>query len=121
LAKPNQEDIETFLLKCKNAVRKSFYLTKTSKNKATILELGFTKEDVKREIESLSVEHYSEGPLPSHAFAEEIWVFGKRINCREIYIKISISKYNDPGELIETLYCISFHFADHPLHYPNQK
>jgi hypothetical protein len=41
-----------------------------------------------------------------------MWVFGKDVKGREIYIKVIIS-----GTTSQTI-CISFHFAEHPLVYP---
>ena len=42
----------------------------------------------------------------------EMWVFGKDVKEREVYIKITLGYEN--GQTI----CISFHIAEHPLKYP---
>ena len=42
----------------------------------------------------------------------EMWVFGKDVKGREIYIKVMISSHTS-----QTI-CISFHIAEHPLVYP---
>lgn len=42
----------------------------------------------------------------------EMWVFGKDVKEREVYIKIMISNIN--GQTI----CISFHLSESPLSYP---
>lgn len=41
-----------------------------------------------------------------------MWVFGKSINKKEIYIKISTGLPNNKT------WCISFHIAEHKMHYP---
>lgn len=120
MTKSQKEEIDLFLEQCRKVLDSSFILHRTPKNKETITSLGITNNDVKNEIASLTIENYSEGPLPSRSYSEEIWIFGKIIDCHEIYIKIQLSKYNDPGEIIDTLYCISFHFAERPLDYPYQ-
>lgn len=114
-------EIEDFLAQCQDIAQSSFFLVRKPKNVRTMLELGFTKANVIQEILSLTWLDYSEGPLDSHSYTDRIWIFGKEINCKEVYIKISISHYNDPGDPIETLYCISFHFAEKPLQYPNRE
>ena len=42
----------------------------------------------------------------------EMWVFGKDVKEREVYIKITLGYQN--GQTI----CISFHLAEHPMRYP---
>jgi hypothetical protein len=42
----------------------------------------------------------------------EMWVFGKDVQGREVYIKVMIT-----GVTSQTI-CISFHIAEHPLIYP---
>jgi hypothetical protein len=42
----------------------------------------------------------------------EMWVFGKEINKHEIYIKITMGQPN------QSVICISFHIAEHPMIYP---
>lgn len=42
----------------------------------------------------------------------EMWVFGKDVKGREVYIKIMISDHC--GQTI----CISFHLAESPMKYP---
>lgn len=64
-------------------------------------------------IENLTAEDYVEGPvIDTLNKLGEMWVFGKDVKNREVYIKIMISDYG--GQTI----CISFHLADPPLKYP---
>ena len=64
-------------------------------------------------IESLTVEDYVQGPLIDelNKFGE-MWVFGKDVKEREVYIKIML------GCAGSQTICISFHIAEYPLSYP---
>lgn len=119
--KATEVEIEAFLKDCSETIQKSFIFRLKPENKQTIIELGLTRKNIRDEISSLTIEHYSCGPLKDHHSTDEVWIFGKEINGKEIYIKLQISKYNDPGELVRTLYCMSFHFAKHELDYPFKK
>ena len=64
-------------------------------------------------IEKLEVEDYVQGPLMDELNRlGEMWVFGKDVKGREVYIKIMLG-----GVGLQTI-CISFHLAEHPLTYP---
>ena len=83
------------------------------KNKKTLEELEIVPSYRKVVIESLTVEDYVEGPVIDKLNKlGEMWVFGKDVKDREIYIKIMISEHC--GQTI----CISFHLAEHPMKYP---
>jgi hypothetical protein len=82
-------------------------------NNATILMLGLTRNAVKNELLSLTVEDYCYGPEPDQDQPGELWIFGKEINTHDIYIKLKIAKVNN----IKIAKCISFHEAQHPIDY----
>jgi hypothetical protein len=83
------------------------------KNFETMKQLEYSVEDVKKELKELQLEHYSEGPLSDTLYkGVGMWVFGKAIQSREVYIKISL------GQPSEKVLCISFHFAEHSMIYP---
>ena len=64
-------------------------------------------------IENLTVEDYVQGPVVDELNRlGEMWVFGKDVKGREVYIKIMLG-----GTGYQTI-CISFHIAEHPLVYP---
>lgn len=64
-------------------------------------------------IESLNVEDYVQGPLIDELNRlGEMWVFGKYVKGREIYIKIMM------GCAGSQTICISFHISVNPLSYP---
>ncbi len=62
---------------------------------------------------SLEVEDYSEGPLDETQLGgTEMWIFGKSIKSKHVYIKLTISKISNSA------ICISFHKAEFPIEYP---
>ena len=67
----------------------------------------------REEYKSLVIDDYVEGPVIDtlNKFGE-MWVFGKDVNGREVYIKIMIG-----GVGCQTV-CISFHIAEYLLVYP---
>ena len=72
---------------------------------------AFKREE--EEVKKIEVTDYSEGPIPNTLNDYgDLWVFGRDIRGKEVYIKISIDKENN-----HTI-CISFHVAEYPMHYP---
>ena len=83
------------------------------KNFETLLQLEYSLENVKKELRELSVQHYSEGPMSETLYkGSDMWVFGKMIQSREVYIKISTGQQNNK------VLCISFHFSERSINYP---
>ncbi|WP_297338469.1 hypothetical protein [Algoriphagus sp.] len=83
------------------------------KNKQSLLDLEIRPVDREKFIDQLTVEDFSEGPLPEDWYgSKEMWVFGKGIKGREVYIKICLGAPNS------NLICISFHIAAYPMKYP---
>jgi len=83
------------------------------KNNATLAELEINIYKCIKVLENLKIEDYSEGPIEDKLnYYGEMWVFGKIVKGREVYIKISIGKSNSNA------ICISFHIAEHPMTYP---
>lgn len=112
----DKEEVSRFLIKCKIAAKNNFELEFNKKNKETISSLGYTSDDVKDEIMSLEVEDFVSGENPDYnGYKGVFWVFGKVIDNREVYIKIKVKELNSDGDKQLTNYCISFHFAEHPL------
>ncbi|MEZ5070703.1 MAG: toxin [Bacteroidales bacterium] len=82
----------------------------------TLLELEITPKRRKEIVHSLEVEDYSQGPLEDRMHQVlPLWVFGKKINAREIYIKVSLGLENSSAV------CMSFHVAEHPMTYPYKR
>lgn len=82
----------------------------------SLAELGLTKKNRTEEIMNLSVTDYCEGPLPDRDRPGEIWIFGKRIGGKEVYIKLKIAKAGKE----KMAKCLSFHSAGYPLAFPFQ-
>lgn len=86
------------------------------KNIQTIVDLEIREADVRKLLGDLTVIDYSEGPLPDIVYGgSEMWVFGKQIKGKEIYIKITLGTPNNPT------ICISFLIAEHKMLYPFKK
>ena len=82
------------------------------KNQKALEELEISPVYRKIVIESLRPEDYIAGPLVDELYhLSEMWVFGKDVKGREVYIKISMGVAD-----CQTI-CISFHVAEHPLQY----
>ena len=83
------------------------------KNQAALFNLDITPVYRVEIIKTLAVTDYSAGPIVSELGKNtELWVFGKDVKQREIYIKISLGFPN------ESVICISFHLAERPMGYP---
>lgn len=83
------------------------------KNRETLLLLDISPLQRELIVKNLEVQDYVEGPVIDVLNKEgEMWVFGKDVKGREVYIKITLGYEN--GQTI----CISFHIAEHPLSYP---
>ena len=76
--------------------------------------LGITRRICHDELLSLSAEDYYQGPEDDKGRPGEVWMFGKRLEGKEIYIKLKLAKVSK-----ETIAkCLSFHPADFPLCFP---
>jgi hypothetical protein len=83
------------------------------KNTQTLLDLEITKDFRNKVLKALTIEDYTNGPLPDRLNkGAAMWVFGKAVKDQEIYIKITMGVPNAKA------ICISFHIAEHPMEYP---
>lgn len=83
------------------------------KNAQALLTLEIRPNERKAILEKLETEDYSEGPLKETLYkGADMWVFGKVIKGREVYIKITM------GAVGCSVICISFHLAQYPMNYP---
>lgn len=90
-----------------------FFRNDRGKNMATLLELDITPNYRLEVIKSLQPEHYSQGPLKEQLNGgADMWVFGKDVKEREVYIKMTMGYFN--GAVL----CISFHIAEYKMTYP---
>ena len=110
-----REEVQNFLeqFHSKMKVIGIIYRDDRGKNRKTLEELEIVPSFRKIVIESLSVDDYVEGPVVDTLNKlGELWVFGKDVKGREVYIKIMMS------EQVPQTICISFHLAEHPMKYP---
>ena len=104
----SEPQVSSFLKEFKEIVTSGsglLVIPRAAKN-PTITMLGLTKKTVELEILGLSVTDYSSGPVPDRDRPGELWIFGKEINGHEIYIKLKMFPFLEPGSSI---------FAD-PVH-----
>ena len=109
------DDVEAFLdqFNIKAQVFGIRFLNERQKNEDALRILNISPLQREAIVKNLHVQDYIEGPVIDVLNDQgEMWVFGKDIRGREIYIKISLGYEN--GQTI----CISFHIAEYPLIYP---
>ena len=85
------------------------------------MELGLTEAHLEEILLALSIRDYCSGPerdrdRDGHS-PGQVWDFGKRIQGRDVYIKLTAFSDSDR----DYAKCISFHFAEHPLAYPHRQ
>lgn len=109
-----QEEVEYFLSQFNQKV-KVFGLVfrdDRGKNMQTLLELEITpkyREDIIMQLES---DDYVEGPIEDTLNKKgEMWVFGKDVKGKDVYIKISMGISNSSA------ICIFFHIAERKIKY----
>ncbi len=84
-----------------------------TKNTQTLLDLEISVEEVKQILKKLSPKDFVEGPNSDTMYGgPPLWVFGKEVKGKEMYIKITL------GAAESEVICISFHRAEYPLKYP---
>ena len=111
----SRREVEKYLKDFKNKIRifGILFLDERGKNAQTLADLDITPNKRIEIINELTLEDYSEGPVDEKM--REIlplWVFGKIVKNKEIYIKVSMGVPNSDAV------CISFHIAQHPIDYP---
>jgi hypothetical protein len=114
----SEQEVEIYLneLKVKINIFGILFLDDRSKNQQTLHDLEISPAKRYEIINSLKVEDYSQGPLEDkmHGILP-LWVFGKQVKKKEVYIKVSMGIENNSAV------CISFHIAGHPMNYPFKK
>ena len=111
----NQREVESFLkfFHEKTKIFTIIYRDDRGKNQKTLEILELNPLQRKEIIKSLTFQDYVEGPLTDTLNKlGDMWVFGKSVKNKDIYIKITLG---NPG--CPTI-CISFHIAEHPMKYP---
>jgi hypothetical protein len=113
--KTNTDEVNRFLndFKLKMKIWDIVFRSDRLKNIQALIDLEISEIQRRTVIENLISEDYSDGPLPDTLnLLSPLWVFGKQVKGKEIYIKITTGTINNP------VICISFHLAEHPMKYP---
>ena len=93
-----------------------FFFNTGRKNRETLLALDYSMEDVLDNLKHLTIEEYSEALIDKDNNDPPIlYVFGKLIDSRMVYIKIKLRKKSNTND---HLICISFHFAEQDMAFP---
>jgi hypothetical protein len=83
------------------------------KNTQALVDLEIRPIERKAILNAIETRDYSEGPLEEKMYGgADMWVFGKTIKKKEVYMKITI------GPMGSSVICISFHLAQHKMNYP---
>lgn len=110
-----EKEIASFLKEFKEKMKiwEVLFRDDRGKNTQALVDLELRPIDRKSTLEGLMVNDYSEGPLKEKLYGGfDMWVFGKMIKSKEVYIKISM------GINGSSVICISFHIAEHKMNYP---
>ncbi|MBO4316595.1 MAG: toxin [Prevotella sp.] len=110
-----KEQVEEFLKRLKEKIKVFgiIFRDDRGKNLQTLADLEITAVYRRKVILNIEPEDYSEGPIVDTLNkVGEMWVFGKDVKGREVYIKITLGHPNN------STICISFHIAEHPMSYP---
>ena len=113
-----KHEVEQFLkeFKIKMGIFQIVFEDERGKNAQTFMELELSVVKRKEIITNLTLEDYSDGPIEEQMRGiQPLWVFGKTVKEKEIYIKISMGHKNS------STICISFHVSDYPMSYPFKK
>ncbi|MGN0672502.1 MAG: hypothetical protein ACI4KE_07700 [Anaerovoracaceae bacterium] len=80
----------------------------------TLFDLDYDTVDVVDRLKELTVSDYSETLIDKDNDKPPLlFVFGKDINNRQVYIKLKIK-----GENNRRILCLSFHYAKHKMKFP---
>ena len=111
-----KEKVREFLRELKKIVTtgRGLDVIPRRENIDALAELGLTKKNRKDEILALSVADYCKGPSPDSDKPGEIWVFGKCVGGKEVYIKLKIAHIGNE----KIAKCLSFHVAQRTLCFP---
>ena len=79
-----------------------------------MVDLDYDESDIVERLKELTLDEYSETLIDKDDDKPPLlFVFGKDINNRLVYIKLKIK-----GEKSKKVLCLSFHYAKHPMPFP---
>ena len=112
--------IREFLQEVKNTITKrgntdyGWRLVKRSETMNCLAELELDFGDVRDLILQLLVTDYCEGPVNDRNMPGDLWVFGKVVAGKEVYIKLKLATFGS----LKLVRVVSFHLAKESLCYP---
>ena len=112
---PSLQEVERYLqdFKTKLSIFSVIFLDRDKNSTKTLLKLGISGDNRLLCLRELEPTDFVQGPIPNQQPSEPaLWVFGRTIRRHEIYIKVTLGRPNN------SVLCISFHLAEHPLRYP---
>jgi len=110
-----EKEVSDFLkeFKQKMTIWEVLFRDERGKNAKALVDLELRPNDRKSILENLQTIDYSEGPIEEKLYGgSAMWVFGKTIKKKEVYIKITL------GAMGSSVICISFHLAEYKMLYP---
>lgn len=111
----SEKEVKSFLKDFKEKMKfwDIIFRDDRGKNVQALVDLELRPIERKSILESLESIDYSEGSLEEKLYGgADMWVFGKIIKQREVFIKITM------GAMNSSVICISFHLAQHKMDYP---
>lgn len=106
------EEVTEFLKEFKQKIQIWEVLFRDShgRNCEALAELELRPSDRKMVLDELEIEDFCEGPIEDKVYVGlEVWVFGRIIKRKEVYIKIIMGAHDSK------VICVSFHVAEHKL------
>ena len=112
------QDVRDFLLEFKRVATggSGIDIVPRAEIRPTLARLGITKANLEEILLWLSVTDYCQGPKPDRDRPGNLWIFGREIECHEVYIKLKVAQVGNR----RIAKCISFHIAQYPLRYPHR-
>ncbi|MCD8012238.1 MAG: hypothetical protein LUG99_03515 [Lachnospiraceae bacterium] len=102
-------DRDLVIIKSKKGKGKEIYSTPH-----TLLDLEYNAFDVAERLRELTIDEYSETLVDKDdGNPPLLFVFGKDINHRQIYIKLKIK-----GDQKKHILCVSFHYSEEKMSFP---
>ena len=119
--------VESFLKEFKAAMNSAgIVIIDREKNLQGMFDLEVNPRLREKVLKALKVKDYFRGPSTESGRVGEAWEFGKLVNGKEAYIKVSMGLAKTAAAQKEVavpqkVICISFHLAEKPITYPFKK
>ena len=124
--KSNKNEIEKFLQDMKNILEDESFnihdnikVVKSKKKEEystpyTMVDLEYDDSDVVECLKDLTIKEYSETLVDKDNLEPPLlYVFGKDISNKQVYIKVKIK-----GDKAKYVLCVSFHYAEYEMSFP---